>query len=124
MAAAGKAAQAAKGRLAEDRALEFLERQGLRLIERNYRSRYGEIDLIMEDGRTLVFVEVRFRGNPRFGGALESVDRRKQAKLLTTAACFLKERRLDRPARFDVAALAPHGAGLRIQWIKGAFQDA
>lgn len=113
-----------KGRIAEDYALEFLQQQGLRLMERNYRSRFGEIDLVMEDGRMVVFVEVRFRGTTRFGGALESVDRRKQAKLLTTAACFLKERRLDRPARFDVAALAPNGNGLAIQWIKGAFQDA
>jgi putative endonuclease len=113
-----------RGRIAEDRALEFLQQQGLRLIERNYRSRFGEIDLIMEDGRMVVFVEVRFRGSPRYGGALESVDRRKQAKLLATAACFLKQRRLDRPARFDVAALAPNGSGMAIQWIKGAFQDA
>lgn len=113
-----------RGRLAEDRALEFLQQQGLRLIERNYRSRFGEIDLVMEDGRMVVFVEVRFRGSPRYGGGLESVDRRKQAKLIATAACFLEQRRLDRPARFDVAALEPNGDGLAIQWIKGAFQDA
>jgi putative endonuclease len=111
-----------KGRLAEDRTLDFLQQRGLRLIERNYRCRYGEIDLIMEDGRTVVFVEVRFRGSLRFGGALESVDRRKQAKLLTTAMCFLKERRLDRPARFDVAALSPAANGLAIEWVRDAFQ--
>jgi putative endonuclease len=124
MASAAGTVQATRGRLAEDRALAFLEREGLRLIERNYRSRFGEIDLIMDDGAMLVFVEVRFRRSSRFGGALESVDRRKQAKLLSTASCFLNERRLDRPARFDVAALAPNGSGLAIQWIKGAFQDA
>lgn len=116
--------QSRKGRIAEDRALEFLQQKGLRLLERNYRSRFGEIDLVMEDGRTVVFVEVRFRGTSRFGGALESVDRRKQAKLWATAACFIKERRLDRPARFDVAALAPNGNELTLKWIKGAFQGA
>lgn len=111
-----------KGRMAEDQALAFLRGQGLRLLERNYRSRYGEIDLVMEEGRTVVFVEVRFRGNPRFGGALESVDRRKQAKLLATAACFLKERRLDRPSRFDVAALSPAVGSPAVAWVKGAFE--
>jgi putative endonuclease len=111
-----------RGRLAEDAALAFLERQGLKLLERNYRCRYGEIDLIMEQGRALIFVEVRFRGSPRFGGALESVDRRKQAKLLATAALFLKERRLDRPTRFDVAALAPGPAGLAVEWVQDAFR--
>lgn len=114
--------QISRGRIAEDQALAFLREQGLRLLERNFRSRYGEIDLVMEDGRTVVFVEVRFRANPRFGGALASVDRRKQAKLLATAACFLKERRLDRPSRFDVAALSPAAGGPSVAWIRGAFE--
>lgn len=124
MARAAATLPSHRGRLAEERALEFLERQGLRLIERNYRSRFGEIDLVMEDGAMLVFIEVRFRRSGRFGGALESVDRRKQARLVNTAACFLAERRVDRPARFDVAALTPNGNGLAIHWIKGAFQGA
>lgn len=113
-----------KGRIAEDQALFFLQSNGLRLIERNYRCRYGEIDLIMEDGRAIVFVEVRYRGSIRFGGALESVDRRKQAKLLASAANFLREKRMDRPARFDVAALAPENGGLAVKWVKDAFQAA
>jgi putative endonuclease len=112
-----------KGSLAEDRALGFLQQRGLRLLERNYRCRYGEIDLVMEDGGILVFVEVRYRASPRYGGALESVDRRKQAKLLVAARCFLKERGCDRPARFDVAALSPDGGGLAVEWVKDAFQE-
>lgn len=112
----------AKGRIAEEEALTFLQTHGLRLIERNYRCRYGEIDLIMEDGRAIVFVEVRYRGSIQFGGALESVDRRKQAKLLASAAHFLREKRMDRPARFDVAALAPASGGLAVKWVKDAFQ--
>ncbi|SMF95939.1 putative endonuclease [Methylomagnum ishizawai] len=108
--------------MAEDRALGFLQEQGLRLVERNYRCRYGEVDLIMEEGETLVFVEVRYRASQKFGGALESVDRRKQAKLWNTATCFLRERRYDRPARFDVAALSPAAGGFAVLWVKDAFQ--
>jgi len=113
-----------KGRIAEEQALIFLQTHGLRLIERNYRCRYGEIDLIMEDGRAIVFVEVRYRGSLQFGGALESVDRRKQAKLLASATYFLREKRMDRPARFDVAALSPASGGLTVKWVKDAFQAA
>jgi putative endonuclease len=110
------------GQRAEDRALEYLTRHGLKLIERNYRSRYGEIDLIMEDQRTIVFVEVRFRRGSRFGGALESVDRRKQAKLLVTAARFLQDQHINRPTRFDVAALSPSKEGFTVEWVKDAFR--
>lgn len=115
-------ARAQQGRLAEDRALALLQRAGLRLIDRNYHSRHGEIDLIMEDGRTLVFVEVRYRSTDRYGSAQESVNRQKQSRLILTAASFLKEKRLDRPARFDVAALSPGPDGLSMDWIKDAFQ--
>lgn len=111
-----------KGQRAEDRALAFLQAQGLRLLERNYRCRYGEIDLVMEDGASLVFVEVRYRSSMRYGGALESVDRRKQAKLLTTARYFLQERGQGRSARFDVAALSPAAGDWAVQWVKDAFQ--
>jgi len=111
-----------KGQAAEDRVLAFLQAQGLRLMERNFHCRYGEIDLVMEDGRVVVFVEVRFRSGIRFGSAAESVDARKQAKLLITAACYLKFRRLDRPARFDVASVSPAPDGFAVEWIKDAFR--
>jgi len=111
-----------QGRLAEDHALARLEQAGLKLVDRNYRSRFGEIDIIMADGRTLVFVEVRFRRSDRYGSAEESVNRQKQARLIKTAACFLRENRLDRPTRFDVAALSPGPDGLSMTWIKNAFQ--
>lgn len=111
-----------QGRLAEDQALGYLQQAGLKLIDRNFHSRYGEIDLIMEDGRTLVFVEVRYRASNRYGSAAESVNLRKQSRLVLTAASFLKEKRLDRPTRFDVAALSPGPDGMSVTWIKGAFQ--
>lgn len=111
-----------QGRRAEDYALARLEQAGLRLVDRNYRSRFGEIDIIMADGKTLVFVEVRYRSSDRYGGAQESVNWRKQARLIKTAACFLREKRLDLPTRFDIAALSPGPGGLELAWIKNAFQ--
>jgi putative endonuclease len=110
------------GQHAEDSALAFLRSQGLVLVERNYRCRGGEIDLIMRDGGKIVFVEVRFRSDQRFGGALASVDRHKQARLIHAASHYLAAKHIDRPARFDVAAVSPDQGKLEIQWIKDAFQ--
>lgn len=122
----GGTAKPAAGRLsagqrAEDFALAQLRAQGLALVERNYRCRGGEIDLVMMDGPQLVFVEVRFRSGQAFGGALESVGARKQARLIHAAAHYLAAKRIDRPTRFDVAAVSPDRDGLAIQWIKSAF---
>ncbi len=111
-----------RGRWAEDEALSRLQQRGLVLVERNFRSRYGEIDLIMRDARTLVFVEVRYRASSRFGSALESVNPQKQGRLILTAAHYLKQNRLSCATRFDVAALQPGRDGLTLEWIKGAFQ--
>lgn len=104
----------------EDAAAAYLQAAGLCLVARNYRSRHGEIDLIVKDGDTLVFVEVRYRRSNCFGSASASVDERKQRKLLTTAYTYLQQEKLDSPCRFDVIAIEgdPH----RIQWIKDAFR--
>lgn len=121
----GKPKQAAHldaGRQAEDFALAHLQAQGLALVERNYRCRGGEIDLIMRDGNKIVFVEVRYRADERFGGALASVGTHKQARVIAAAARYLAAKRIDRPARFDVAAVSPGQGGLAIQWVKDAFQ--
>ena len=117
-----KADHLATGQRAEDCALEYLQAQGLVLVERNFRCRGGEIDLIMREGITLVFVEVRFRSDRRFGGALASVGNHKQARLIHAASHYLAAKRIDRPARFDVAAVSPNQGKLEIQWIKDAFQ--
>lgn len=106
------------GREAEDRALGFLEQKGLRLIERNYRSRFGEIDLIMREGSTIVFIEVRYRRSKAFGGASHSVTSAKQQRLLATAEQFLQQHAPQLPARMDVLALE----GNEIEWIKNAFE--
>jgi len=106
------------GRRAEDHALRHLEQHGLRLLERNYRCRGGEIDLILRDGEHLVFVEVRFRSNPAFGGPLATVDRRKQRRIVLAARHYLA-RRGDRDAcRFDVVGLDGQG---ELHWVKDAF---
>lgn len=111
-----------QGQQAEDLALTHLQRQGLRLVARNYRCKGGEIDLIMQDGATLVFVEVRYRKSARFGGALESVTPLKQARIIHSAGHYLARHRLNPPARFDVVALEPGGEMLRVQWVRDAFR--
>lgn len=106
------------GREAEDRALVFLTRQGLTLVARNYLTRYGEIDLIMKDPKGLVFVEVRFRRNKRFGGAGVSVTGNKQHKLLATAEHYLQRHAPNQTARIDVLAIE----GDELHWIKNAVE--
>lgn len=110
------------GRDAEDAALRHLSRHGLRLVTRNYRCRRGEIDLIMRDGASLVFVEVRYRRSDRFGGALESVDARKRTRLIQTALHYLQSSAEDSPSRFDVVALTGAIDRPALQWIKDAFR--
>jgi putative endonuclease len=111
----------AQGRAAEERALHHLQARGLRLLDRNFRSRGGEIDLIMRQGNLLVFVEVRYRQNSNFGSPFETVTTTKQRRLITTAAHYLQQQRLDLPCRFDVVGIT--GAQLeQVEWIQDAFQ--
>ncbi|VAX11562.1 UPF0102 protein YraN [hydrothermal vent metagenome] len=105
-------------------ACEYLQAQGLHLLERNFRVVQGEIDLIMEDRRSLIFVEVRFRRNNNFGTGAETINQSKQRKLLTAAACYLQRypRQAERPARFDVVSMMLENSRYSINWIKNAFQ--
>ena len=112
----------AQGTAAEDFALRYLEARGLKLVERNFRCRVGELDLILRDGGELVFVEVRSRRSSRFGTPAESVTRTKQQRLLRAAAFYLQRQRLDLPCRFDVVAILQTGAEPRVEWIRDAFQ--
>ncbi|HEY0665469.1 MAG TPA: YraN family protein [Gallionella sp.] len=77
------------GAQAEQWAVQYLAHQGLRLVEQNYRSRFGEIDLIMRDGEVLVFVEVHMRRNAGYGGAAASIDAHKQQRIIRTAQQYL-----------------------------------
>jgi len=113
------------GRRAEDVAAEFLRTQGCEILERNYRRRLGELDLIAREGGVLVIAEVRMRASAKWGGAAASVDRRKQQRI-TRAALQLLQERLELaqlPVRFDVLVVSDLGAAQpRIEWIRHAFE--
>jgi len=111
------------GQLNEDLALTFLRDKGLTLLQRNYRSRLGEIDLIMQDSEHIVFVEVRFRSSNKFSGALFSVDRRKQAKLIKCAQQYIAHSSSQQSFRFDVIGISPNSGQHEIQWITNAFDE-
>lgn len=106
------------GYKAEENALSFLTGKGLTLVERNFHCRFGEIDLIMRDGETLVFVEVRKRKNRSFGGAVASVSAEKQRKLVKTANMYLLGCRHMPLCRFDVVAFD----GDDCQWLKNVIE--
>jgi len=108
------------GAQAEDAALGFLLSQGLRLQQRNYHCRLGEIDLILLDGATLVFVEVRMRRSQAFGGAAESITPRKRGRLLAAARHYLATQRSTPACRFDAVLMQQNGA---LEWIKDAFGE-
>ena len=106
------------GQVGEDQALRYLLTQQLILVERNFRCRCGEIDLIMWHGKTLVFVEVRKRAGMRYGGAAASINWQKQAKLLTAAQFFLQRYRSPPPCRFDAIAID----GDTLNWMRNIIE--
>jgi putative endonuclease len=115
------------GRLGEDLALQHLERLGFALVDRNHRTRWGEIDLVVFDGSTLVFVEVKTRRTADGGrGPWEALHGRKCAQVRRMAACYLAEVR-DRPRapdlRFDAVGVVidPRGRLMRLDHLEGAF---
>jgi putative endonuclease len=103
---------------AEGDAARYLERQGLSIVTRNYRTRFGEIDLVAMEGEVLVFVEVRMRSSGRFGGAAGSITGAKQARLIAAAGHFLKRFRHPPRCRFDVVILQEGPP----QWLRAAFE--
>jgi len=121
-----------RGHEAESRALNYLQKKGLHLIQRNYFCKLGEIDLIMQHKNSVVFVEVRMRKNNDYGSAIESVTRRKQIKIIKTASYYLqrhpKQARL--ACRFDVVSVSAAEninrfnpfAPKPFNWIQDAFQ--
>lgn len=113
-----------RGAWAESRALDYLKQQGLRLIKKNFNCRFGEIDLILCDGDTLVFAEVRYRGEEPRVSAVESVDARKQRRIIRSAEYYLQRHpnHAWRFCRFDVLGLTGNQNNQRFEWIKDAFQ--
>lgn len=106
-----------QGQAGEERAFAYLLEQGLTPVERNFRCKGGEIDLIMQDGKVLVFVEVRKRAGDSYGGAAASITTRKQARLILAAQVFLQRHAMPPPCRFDVIAID----GERMTWLKNAI---
>ena len=108
------------GAQAEQWAAQHLQQQGMKPVAQNYRGRFGEIDLIMQDGSSLVFIEVRLRRSADFGGAAASIDTRKQQRIIRTAQQYLAGLKHVPPCRFDVVLMDdPHGHN--VQWIRNAF---
>lgn len=112
-----RTSQRRRGDAAEQQALEYLQQAGLTLVQKNFLCRGGEIDLVMRDGNTLVFVEVRARASMQFGGALASITAAKQRKWLHAAQVFLQTLQRQSPCRFDVIAIE---AGT-IHWLQNVM---
>lgn len=107
------------GQAGEDRALEYLTGHGLTLVERNFRCKVGEIDLVMRDKGSLVFVEVRRRDSFDYGGAIASVTPAKQRRMVRAAQYYLLRYPHLPPCRFDVVAIDGHG----LNWLKNAIVE-
>lgn len=116
----------AKGRVAEERAVAWLRRQGYRVVARNVETAGGELDVVARDGDTLCFVEIRARTSRAFGGAIASVNHEKRRKLIRAARAYLARHPHDGPCRFDVLGLdvkAENDAGApRFTLLRNAFQ--
>jgi len=114
-----------KGNAAEQLACEFLQQQGLKLITRNYRCRFGEIDLILRHQQTIVFVEVRYRKANSLVNGAQSINAAKQIKLLRSASCYLQQQHLadTTPARIDVVAVTEQNQQYQFDWIQNAIES-
>jgi putative endonuclease len=112
-----------KGREGEEIAAGFLKRNGYKILERNYRCRLGEIDIIAERGGEIHFVEVKYRTHPIHGTPLESITPQKISRLIKLAAHFLCERRLERACHFSVVGITKDGGRISIDFVQDAFDS-
>jgi putative endonuclease len=111
------------GKTGEDLAVAELERRGYVILDRRYRTRHGEIDIIAREGESTVFVEVKARASADFGTAAEAVTPQKQRRLGSMALDYLaRHGLLERPCRFDVVAVDGAGAGAAVTLYRSAFQ--
>ena len=114
----------AAGDAFEDRALDHLQHTGLKLLARNFTTRFGELDLVMRDADAIVFVEVRYRRRREFGGGAASVGATKRARIMRAAQAFLQAhpKLALLPCRFDVVAFDGEARTAQCEWIKAAFE--
>ena len=115
-----------EGRHWERVAESFLRQRGLKLLDRNYRCRLGELDLVMQHGGQLVFVEVRYRKSDRCGEGVETIGPAKQRRISSAAAHYLarNRRRAVRTCRFDVVSIGGADDAVRVQWVRNAFESS
>ena len=107
-----------QGEKAEQLACQYLLKHGLQVIDKNFRCKQGELDLIMQDQQTLVIVEVRFRKSNKYGGAVESITAKKQSRIIASTQYYVQRNNVSSPIRFDVIAMS---SDTDINWIKNAF---
>ncbi|GAA0580266.1 YraN family protein [Halomonas salifodinae] len=119
---AGPADARARGSAVETAAEAWLAERGLTRVARNQHAKGGELDLVMRDGDTLVFVEVKHRADCRHGHPLESVTPTKQRRLIRAAHFYLQRNRLSCPCRFDVVAVTGQPPHLDFHWVRAAFE--
>lgn len=105
------------GQASEQAAITYLQQQGLRLIAKNVRFIFGEIDIIMKEGTVWVFVEVKYRSKVQFGGAINALSHRQQNRIKRAASHYLQLKQIDAICRFDFIAIDPNN----IEWIRDAF---
>lgn len=120
----GAVSSADKGQLTELFAERYLSARGLKLLDKNYHSRQGEIDLVMKDGNTYVFIEVKFRKSCHFGGAIAAIPKSKQTKIKHCVTFYLQQAGLNEyntPCRIDVVALQGDITKPQVTWLKNAF---
>ena len=110
------------GKDGEDIAAAFLKKKGFRIIEKNYRTVFGEIDIIAQDRGVIVFVEVKTRSDTTFGYPFEAVNPKKREKIRKVALCFMKRQKKESPARFDVMSITRDRGETRIEHIQDAFE--
>jgi len=113
----------ALGRKGEDEAATALKKSGYRIVDRNYRCRYGEIDIVAVHGGVVVFIEVKTRGSDRFGAPAEGVDYRKQVRITRSSSMYLAEKGLvESEVRFDVVSVRAVDGGLEVEIVRDAFE--
>jgi putative endonuclease len=113
------------GKAGEEVAVQYLCQHGYRIVERNYRCRFGEIDLIARDGATLAFIEVKTRRSHQYGPPAEAVTREKQRHLINASLVYLmQQKKVDELCRFDVVTVEMDAQQPRVELIKNAFQSS
>lgn len=110
------------GKEGEELAVRFLKRKGYGVLEKNYRTPFGEIDIIARDGDSLVFIEVKARRDDTFGSPFEAVNSRKREKIRKVALSYMKKLRKEVPARFDVLSIRYENGERKIDHIRDAFE--